>query len=176
MSSKIEIGSIPSCDICISDAGVAELHAIMYLSEDMLCMELLPGRTAVLNGNEVMGTYWLRSNDEVWIGHTRIDVNEVFDRLGGIPTEGFVMDEDDASDAVEVRANWWPLFWAVLIILAVLIAFYPKYREYVQEKEEQKRELFIQDSIRREQQKKMEELEKKKDSVERRLDSIEAYY
>lgn len=176
MPNRIEIGSSPSCDICISDAGVAELHAILYLSEGMLCMELLPGRKAVLNGNEVMGTYWLRSDDEVWIGQTQLDVIGVFDRLGGMLTEGFVMDEDQASDAVEVKTNWWPVFWIVLILLVVSLSFYPKYRDYMREKAEQERELYIQDSIRHEQQLKLYELEKKKDSVERRLDSIEAYH
>lgn len=175
MSSRIEIGSSPSCDICISDAGVAEVHAIMYLSDDMLCMELLPGRIAILNGNEVSGKYWLRSRDEVWIGQTRLDINEIFDRLGGIPAEGFIMDEDDASDAVEVRTNWWPFIWVILILLGVSLAFYPKYRNYMNQKSEQKKELFIQDSIRREQQRKLYELEKKKDSVERKLDSLNNY-
>lgn len=175
MSSRLEIGSSPSCDICISDAGVAEIHAVMYLADNMLCMELLPGRRAILNGNEVMGRFWLRSGDEVWMGQTRLDIIEIFDRLGGIPTEGFIMDEDDASDAVEVRTNWWPFFWVILILLAVSLAFYPKYRDYIREKAEQEREFFIQDSIRREQQRKLYELEKKKDSVERRLDSLNSY-
>ena len=174
MSSRIEIGSSPACDICISDAGVAEVHAVMYLSDDMLCMELLPNRAAVLNGNEVYGKYWLRSGDEVWIGQTRLDVNQIFNQLGGVPNEAFVM-TDENSDAVVVRKNWWPFFWIVLILLAVLLAFYPKYRDYMREKAEQEKEIYRQDSIRLEQQRKLYELEKKKDSVERRLDSLNSY-
>ena len=151
----IRIGSGPDCDIHIEGPFIADIHAYMYVDDDKICLELLPDCSAMLNGNEVEGRYWLQESDKVVIGGTMLDLCTILQWL-----EGHEVDYDDGyafinrnllkdySDAVAIKHNWWPAIIVTLIILAVSAFVGFRFVKYHSMREKQMEELrLIQDSL-----------------------------
>lgn len=166
MIQKITIGNGAECDIRLNQPGVADEHAVMYLSNDMLCLELLSDNTAFLNGNEVSGKYWLKRDDILVMGTCRLDLPRIEDLLRGMDPNVergqlfYEMDGVEGSDAVDIKRNWWPFIIISVIIIGVGVGlgfvFHRMHTEKVQRMEEQR----IQDSILEAQEMQMDSMTK----------------
>lgn len=180
MIQKITIGNGPDCDVRLNQPGVADEHAVMYLSNDMLCLELLADNTAFLNGNEVSGKYWLNRGDVLVMGTCRLDLPRIEDLLRGMDpnTEKgqlfYEMDGIEGSDAVDIKRNWWPIIIISVIVLGVGIGlgsvFYRMHKENEQRLEEQRK----QDSIINVQQMQMNAKQMQMDSITKVLEQFES--
>lgn len=141
----IRIGSDPGCDVCIRDASA--IHATMSLSEGMLCMNLLEGNTAILNGFEVEGKYWLNQNDVLVIGNEQLDLVAIYQALNGealVGTDNFYIDE---SDAVAIKRNWWGVALVVVILLGVMAVLGYNIYKYHEKRKAAMEVTRIQDSV-----------------------------
>ena len=143
----IRIGSDPECDLCIRDQAVAAIHAIMYLSEGMLCIELLEGNVATLNGFEVEGRYWLHQYDELFLGDVRLDLSAIYKSLceEQEKVEGVFFQDD--SDAVEVKRNYWVIILFSFISIGVIALLASSILGYHKQKKAQMELLKKQDSV-----------------------------
>ena len=150
----IRIVSGQLCEVSLDDPNIADTHAYMYLDEDKICLELLPDKSALLNGNEVTGQYWLQENDKIVIGNKILNLCRIRQWLEGQKDydalQPFVKygSPEDMSDAVVIRHNWWTILIVVFIILAVSAVVGLRFVKYQRMREEQMKELqLIQDSL-----------------------------
>ena len=150
----ITIGSGGDCDIRIDDPSIAEIHGIMSVDGDMLCLELTPGCMAFLNDNQVEGKYWLQDTDIVVIGMVRLDlslIHRVFTEgldPNDVQLYNVIDSNDDLIDAVVVKHNWWPTIIVGAIIIAVAVFSGLKIKKYHDLREKQRNEIQLkQDSI-----------------------------
>jgi hypothetical protein len=164
MIQQITIGNGAGCDVRLNQPGVADEHAVMYLSNDMLCVELLADNTAFLNGNEVSGTYWLSREDVLVIGTSRLDLPRIEDLLRGMGAENgplfYEMDGVESSDAVEIRRNWWPFIIVSVIVIGVGIGLGFWFYQMHQQKAIQMEKQRVQDSILNAQEMQMDSMTK----------------
>lgn len=150
----INIGSDNHCRIRISDAGVSPYHASISLDGELICMELNPGCTAILNDNLVEGKYWLQSEDKVVIGETRLNLYAIRtlllepDNESGMPLVYEVGSSEDASDAVVIKRNPWPVIIVVAIIIGIVYFFVGNMIRYRLQSEQIRQEIQVrQDSV-----------------------------
>lgn len=165
---KLTIGSGTQCDIRIDEDGVDEIHALLYLEEDMLCLELLNDNTAIINGNEVMGKFWLQAKDEVAIGQRSLNLSAIVSMLGGNPQQF----ASSSLDAVQVKRNWWPAILIAAVFVGVGTLFYIKYNDYKRKKEIKQKEMQVQESINQRQNDSIVVLKMKLDSTGKLMENI----
>lgn len=165
---RLVIGTDCQCDIMVEGLNLGEVHGYIYASDDMLCLELLPGRTAFLNGNEVAGKFWLQSGDELMIGKSRLDLLRIADALGlsdSFAGSGGLSGQESEGDAVTIKRNWCPFVICILVVLGVGYYFYRVNRSYKEQVGEEKRKIEIQDSIRQAQADSIAMMSSKLDSI-----------
>jgi len=151
----IRIGRGADCDIHIEGPFIADVHAYIYVDDDKVCLELQPDCSAMLNGNEVEGRYWLQESDKVLVGGAMLDLCKIRGWLEGQEMDyndghAFINRDslEDNSDAVAIKHNWWPAIIVTLIILAVSAFVGFRFVKYHRMREKQKEDLrLIQDSL-----------------------------
>ena len=139
----LNIGSREGNDILIAEPEVAEHHAMLYLNDGKVCLDLAPGCSALLNGNAVEGKYWLQDTDVVVIGSQRLNLNLIglaletqsYNPVTDGPLAFHVDSANDLSDAVEMRHNPWPVIIIAIILVGIGVFFFSKMRSYRLEKQ-----------------------------------------
>ena len=150
----INIGSDYHCRIRIAEAGVSPFHASLSLDGELICMELSPGCTAMLNDNMVEGKYWLQSEDKVVIGDTRLNLYAIKTLLSEPDNESgmSLVIEDGASkevsDAVVIKSNPWPIIIIVAIIMWIVFFYVRNMMQYREHSAQIRQEIQVRkDSI-----------------------------
>lgn len=138
----IRIGSSPKSDIVVEGGNAAETHALLYFEGEMICLEILPGNSVVLNGNDVEGKYWVNENDDIIVGSTRLAWAEINFLLGlgrNASSSRFRRTPLDASAAigdvpmaVPIRRSLW---WIPVTICALGVLCFLGYRVYELQRE-----------------------------------------
>ena len=154
MLNMINIGSDYHCRIRIAEAGVSPFHASLSLDGELICMELSPGCTAMLNDNMVEGKYWLQSEDKVVIGDTRLNLYAIKTLLSEPDNESgmSLVIEDGASkevsDAVVIKSNPWPIIIIVAIIMWIVFFYVRNMMQYREHSAQIRQEIQVRkDSI-----------------------------